>query len=406
MGRRVVLVVLDSFGVGESPDAAQFGDVNVNTLRSCAGSPFLKVPHMASMGLFQIDGVREALQAAGVWPAEAMTELRPDAVYGRLQERSKGKDTVTGHWEIAGVVSEKPMPTFPEGFPEAFLREFEAATGRGTLCNKPYSGTQVIADYGEEHLATGKLIVYTSADSVFQIAAHEDIVPCEQLYEYCRIARRMLTGELGVGRVIARPFVGVPGAFERTPRRHDFALEPTGETMLDALKAAGKEVLGVGKIHDIFEARGLTDFVFTEGNADGVDKTLAYLKRDFDGLLFVNLVDFDMLYGHRRDIDGYARALTYFDERLPEIEALLKPEDVLILTADHGCDPAYLKTTDHTREYIPVLMTGGADLHAAEAGESKPRNIGTGSSFADISATVLELLGGVPGLTGTSFLRN
>lgn len=389
---RVVLIVLDSFGVGEEPDAAAFGDFDVNTLRSCAGSPYLNVPNMARLGLFHIDGVAEALK-------EVMPGLPGDievtGAYARCQEASNGKDTTTGHWEIAGIVSDKPMPTFPEGFPQSFLDAFSARTGRGCLCNLPYSGTKVINDYGDEHLRTGDLIVYTSADSVFQIAAHEDIVPVTTLYEYCRIAREMLTGDLAVGRVIARPFIGTSGHYERTPRRHDFSLEPRGTTMLDLLKQAGKDVLGIGKIHDIFAGKGLTEYVYTEGNADGIQKTLEFMDRDFDGLLFVNLVDFDMLYGHRRDRDGYAKALTYFDERLPLMEEKLRPGDVLMITADHGCDPCYTKTTDHTREYIPLLMTGD---------RIRTGNRGTRSTFSDIAVTVLDILGVQPEFSGKSML--
>lgn len=382
---RIFLIVLDSFGVGEEPDAAEYGDFDVNTIRACSTSKYFNMPNMGKMGLFNIDGV-------DCRPQEAY----PTAAYARCQEASKGKDTTTGHWEIAGIVSQKPMPTYPNGFPKEVLDEFTKLTGRGILCNKPYSGTAVIQDYGDEHMKTGDLIVYTSADSVFQIAAHEDIVPPEQLYEYCRMARKMLVGEHGVGRVIARPFIGTSGKYERTPRRHDFSLEPPKDTMLDILKNAGKDVLGVGKIHDIFAAKGLTEFVFTEGNADGIDKTLAWMDRDFDGLCFVNLVDFDMLYGHRRDVDGYAKALAYFDEKLPEMVAKLNDDDIIMMTADHGCDPSYKKTTDHTREYIPFIMYGK---------NVKPGNLGSRKSFTDIAATVLDYFGLDDGTIGTSMLR-
>jgi phosphopentomutase len=382
---RIFLIVLDSFGVGEEPDAAEYGDFDVNTIRACSTSKYFNMPNMGKMGLFNIDGVDCRPQ-----------EANPTAAYARCQEASKGKDTTTGHWEIAGIVSQKPMPTYPNGFPKEVLDEFTKLTGRGVLCNKPYSGTAVIQDYGDEHMKTGDLIVYTSADSVFQIAAHEDIVPPEQLYEYCRMARKMLVGEHGVGRVIARPFIGTSGKYERTPRRHDFSLEPPKDTMLDILKNAGKDVLGVGKIHDIFAAKGLTEFVFTEGNADGIDKTLAWMDRDFDGLCFVNLVDFDMLYGHRRDVDGYAKALAYFDEKLPEMVAKLNDDDIIMMTADHGCDPSYKKTTDHTREYIPFIMYGK---------NVKPGNLGSRKSFTDIAATVLDYFGLDDGTIGTSMLR-
>ncbi|WP_026660636.1 phosphopentomutase [Butyrivibrio sp. AC2005] len=382
---RIFLIVLDSFGVGEEPDAAEYGDFDVNTIRSCTTSKYFDMPNMGAMGLFNIDGVdcRPAVE-------------NPTGAYARCQEASKDKDTTTGHWEIAGIVSPKPMPKFPDGFPKEFLDEFSKRVGRGVICNKPYSGTQVINDYGDEHMKTGDLIVYTSADSVFQIAAHEDLVPTEKLYEYCRIAREMLQGDLGVGRVIARPFVGTSGNYTRTAHRHDFSLEPPKTTMLDQLKAAGKDVLGVGKIRDIFEGKGLTEFVFSESNADGIEKTLAYMDRDFDGLCFVNLVDFDMLYGHRRDIDGYAKALNYFDSKLPEMVAKLRDDDIIMMTADHGCDPAYQKTTDHTREYIPFVMYGK---------NVEPKNHGTRSTFADIGATVLDYFNIKPEFDGTSMLH-
>ncbi len=381
---RIFLIVLDSFGVGEEPDAAEYGDFDVNTLKSCSTSKYFNMPNMGAMGLFNIDGV-DYIPSVDA----------PTAAYGKCQEASKDKDTTTGHWEIAGIVSPKPMPKFPDGFPKEFLDEFSKRVGRGVICNKPYSGTQVINDYGDEHVKTGDLIVYTSADSVFQIAAHEDVVPLETLYEYCHIAREMLQGDMGVGRVIARPFIGTSGNYTRTPHRHDYSLEPPRTTMLDQLKAEGKEVLGVGKIRDIFEGKGLTEYVFTESNADGIEKTLNYMDRDFDGLCFVNLVDFDMLYGHRRDIDGYAKALAYFDEKLPEMIARLHDDDILMMTADHGCDPAYQKTTDHTREYIPFIMYGK---------NVKPRNLGTRSTFADIAATVLDYFRIKPEFEGTSML--
>ncbi len=381
---RIFLIVLDSFGVGEEPDAAEYGDFDVNTIRSCATSKYFDMPNMGAMGLFNIDGVDCRPSVAN-----------PTAAYGKCQEASKDKDTTTGHWEIAGLVSPKPMPKFPNGFPKEFLDEFSKRVGRGVICNKPYSGTAVINDYGDEHVKTGDLIVYTSADSVFQIAAHEDVVPLETLYEYCHIAREMLQGDMGVGRVIARPFVGTSGNYTRTPHRHDYSLEPPKDTMLDLLKNAGKEVLGVGKIRDIFEGKGLTEFVFTESNADGIEKTLNYMDRDFDGLCFVNLVDFDMLYGHRRDIDGYAKALNYFDSKLPEMVAKLRDDDIIMMTADHGCDPAYTKTTDHTREYIPFIMYGK---------NVTPKNLGTRSSFTDIAATVLDYFGIEPTFEGKSML--
>ena len=319
----------------------------------------------------------------------------PLARIARMREASRGKDTTIGHWEISGVISPKPLPTYPNGFPEEVLKPFREQTGRGVLCNKPYSGTEVIKAYGDEHVRTGDLIVYTSADSVFQIAAHEDVVPPEQLYEYCRIARKILQGEHGVGRVIARPFIGTSGQYTRTPRRHDFSLEPPKQTMLDAITEAGQDVIAVGKIHDIFAGRGMTEFTYTSGNAEGIEKTLSYLQKDFNGLCFINLVDYDMLYGHRNDIDGYAKALAYFDEKLPEIMAAMRDEDMLIITADHGCDPGYTVSTDHSREHTPCIMYG---KHV------RPENLGTRETFADIGATVLDYLGVTGNIAGKSML--
>lgn len=384
--KRVFLIVLDSFGIGEAPDAAAFGDVKVNTLGSVSCSPFFHLPNFERLGLFNIDGVTVGTKVS-----------QPLACVARMQERSRGKDTTIGHWEIAGLISPEPLPTYPEGFPEEVLRPFREQTKRGVLCNLPYSGTAVIRDYGKQHLETGDLIVYTSADSVFQIAAHEELVPPETLYEYCRIARGILQGKHGVGRVIARPFTGTPEeGFVRTPRRHDFSLLPPGPTMLDILKEEGRDVIAVGKIWDIFAGQGITEHVFTSGNEEGIQRTLEYLERDFEGLCFVNLVDYDMLYGHRRDVDGYAKALSYFDEKLPELIGRLGPEDVLMITADHGCDPAYQATTDHTREYTPFLVYGE---------KLAPANYGTRSTFADISATVLELLGSKGKTAGTGLFE-
>ena len=374
MMKRVFLIVLDSFGIGEEPDAPSFGDWDVNTLRSVAGSPFFRVPNLQKLGLFNIDGVEVGERTDA-----------PTAAIARMREKSMGKDTTIGHWEIAGLVSEKPLPTYPNGFPKEVLDEFSRLTGRGVLCNLPYSGTAVIQEYGKEHMETGSLIVYTSADSVFQIAAHEEVVPLEELYEDCRIARKILVGEHGVGRVIARPFVGPKeGPFVRTAHRHDFSLLPPKPTMLDHLKAAGKDVIAVGKIMDIFAGSGITEHVYTSGNEEGIQRTLEYMDRDFEGLCFINLVDYDMLYGHRRDIDGYAKALTYFDEKLPELLGKLREGDALLITADHGCDPGYLKTTDHTREYVPLIICG-PNVPAV--------NFGTRETFADIAATVLSMLG-------------
>lgn len=384
MIKRVFLIVLDSFGVGELPDAADFGDRGANTLLSCWKTGKLSVPNMQRLGLFNIDGVECGEKSEA-----------PAGAFMKLAERSRGKDTTTGHWEISGLVSEKPFPTYPNGFPEELIAEFSRATGRGVLCNKPYSGTKVIADYGEEHLRTGDLIVYTSADSVFQIAAHESIVPPEQLYEYCRIARELLTGENAVGRVIARPFEG-EHPFTRTPRRHDFSLLPPRDTMLDCLSRQGYDVIGVGKIHDIFAGKGLTRFVRDIGNICDMSHTASFQGIPFNGLCFTNLVDFDMSFGHRRDPEGYAGALNEFDVWLGGFLDKMQPDDVLMITADHGCDPCFTGT-DHTREYIPLLAYGAG---------IKPGNYGIRACFGDIGATVLDLLGASGKLDGESFANN
>jgi len=369
---RIFLIVLDSFGIGAMPDSADFGDVGVNTLASCAASRHLRIPNLIAAGLGNIDGVT------------CLPKASQQGAVARLAEASMGKDTTIGHWEIAGLVSDSPLPTYPNGFPEEILAPFRAATGRGVLANAPWSGTAVLDAYGEEHMRTGDLIVYTSADSVFQIAAHEDIVPPEQLYEYCRIARKLLVGKHGVGRVIARPFVGTgKGNFKRTANRHDFSLEPPGKTLLDAVKEAGLASIAVGKIHDIFAGIGTTEHVYNTSNANGMAHALGYADKDFQGLCFVNLVDFDMQFGHRRDIDGYAKALSEFDAWLPSLLQRLGPEDLVMITADHGCDPGYTATTDHTREYVPLLILGQ---------KVKPVNLGTRNSFADIAATVAQLL--------------
>lgn len=381
MAKRVFLIVLDSFGVGEMPDAADFGDKGANTLRSCFNTGKLNVPNMAKMGLFNIDGVEVG---------EKVTA--PEGAFLRLSELSKGKDTTTGHWEIAGLVSEKAFPTFPNGFPREVIGEFERRTGRKTLCNKPYSGTKVIADYGEEHIKTGALIVYTSADSVFQIAAHEDVVPVEELYKYCEIAREILQGDFAVGRVIARPFEG-EHPFKRTSRRHDFSLVPPKNTMFDVLKESGLDTIGVGKIFDIFAGKSVSDCDRRIGNAVDMEITSDYQQKDFHGLCFTNLVDFDMQFGHRRDALGYANALNEFDEWLGKFKAKMLPDDVLIITADHGCDPCH-SGTDHTREYIPVLIYGSG---------IKPVNLGTRAGFCDIAATVLGLLGVKGEINGNGF---
>ena len=373
MTKRVFLVVLDSFGIGEAPDAARFGDAGANTLAGVHKTGILNIPNMTAMGLGSIDGVTCLDKSKA-----------PIATVARLKELSMGKDTTTGHWEMAGIISESPMPTFPNGFPKELMDAFEKAVGRETLCNLPYSGTDVIRDYGKEHVETGKLIVYTSADSVFQIAAHEDIVPVEELYKICQTAREMLCGEYGVGRVIARPFVGSYPNFKRSENRKDFSLVPPKDTMLNTLSKAGYDVIGVGKIGDIFAMSGITETHPTHNNTEGMIKALELIKKNFHGLCFVNLVDFDMKYGHRQDAIGYAEALNAFDAWLGEALPLLGDEDVIIVTADHGCDPTD-NSTDHTREYVPFLMYG----------RSIPaQNLGTVSGFDHISRTVLELLQG------------
>lgn len=371
MIKRVFLIVLDSLGIGEMPDADSFGDRGANTLKRISHSPEFKVDNLIRLGLGNIDGIDYLNLAES-----------PLAAVGRMTEKSAGKDTTIGHWEIAGLVSEKAMPTYPNGFPDEVIDEFSRLTGRGVLCNSTYSGTDVIRDYGLEHIQTGKLIVYTSADSVFQIAAHEDVVPPEKLYEYCRIARKILCGEHAVGRVIARPFSGEYPDFKRTSRRHDFSLLPPKETLLDAIKSAGKRVIAIGKITDIFAGQGITESIFTTSNSDGMERTMDTLDRDFDGLCFTNLVDFDMVYGHRQDIDGYASALSDFDKWLGDFTAKMKESDLLIITADHGCDPGD-KSTDHTREYTPLIVYGKG---------VKPTNLSTRGSFADIAAFIKDAL--------------
>jgi phosphopentomutase len=370
--KRVFLIVLDSFGVGALPDAERFGDVGTNTLKSISKSKYFNIPNLISFGLGNIDGV-DFIEKAEV----------PLASYGRASEKSMGKDTTVGHWEIAGIISNEPLPTFPNGFDKELLDEFSRLTGRGILCNMPYSGTDVIRDYGRQHIETGDLIVYTSADSVFQIAAHEDIVPVSELYRYCELARGLLTGKNAVGRVIARPFTGEYPSFKRTANRHDFSLEPTGTTMLDVIRADGKDTIAVGKIYDIFASRGISEHYYTKSNTEGISKTIELLDKDFHGLCFVNLVDFDMLYGHRNDIDGYAKAISLFDSHLPKIIDKIRDDDLLIITADHGCDPGDI-STDHTREYIPILMY-------RKNGCAK--NLGTRDSYGDIARTVCEYLG-------------
>ena len=373
--KRVFLIVLDSCGIGYEPDADKFGDVGANTLRTCAASPEFHMDNLISMGLGHLDGVDYLPKAPELHGA-----------FARLQERSMGKDTTIGHWEIAGVVSPEPLPTFPEGFPEELIREYEQKTGHKVLCNKPYSGTQVLKDYGEQAMRENALIVYTSADSVFQVAANEELVPVPELYRYCEIAREMLKGKYGVGRVIARPFLGNSAdTFYRTTNRHDLSLKPPRATMLDLLKGAGKDVIAVGKIFDIFDGEGVTEKIKTTGNTNGIAFTKALQTRDFEGLAFVNLVDFDMLYGHRRDVAGYAAAATEFDKFLADFIPGMREGDLLMVTADHGCDPSYTKTTDHTREYVPYLICG--------KGVKPGVDLGTKLCFGTIAHTICDYLG-------------
>lgn len=381
--QRVYLIVLDSFGIGHAPDAADFGDEGANTLYTITHSKEYDTPNMRKLGLSCIDGVDYLEKSDNIVGS-----------YGRMQEASKGKDTTIGHWEIAGIVSENALPTYPNGFPKEVLDEFSKRTDREVLCNKPYSGTDVIRDYGEEHVRTGKLIVYTSADSVFQIAAHEDIVPVEELYKYCEIAREILVGEHGVGRVIARPFVGEAPNFQRTTNRHDFSLLPPRDTMLDVLQKEGYDTYGVGKIYDIFAGKGIAHTQRIQGNVDGMEKTIQLQDKDFNGLCFVNLVDFDMLYGHRNDIEGYAKAATFFDKQLGTFMERMQPQDILMITADHGCDPGF-KGTDHSRECVPFLAYGEQ--------VKKGVNMGTRKTFSDIAATILDIFGIDSRLDGTSF---
>ena len=382
--KRVFLFVLDSFGIGAMPDAARFGDEGANTLQRICGSKNFSAYNLCALGLSSIDGVCIKSQKS-----------MPSAAVARLSERSNGKDTTVGHWEIAGLISEKPLPTYPNGFPSELIAEFSRRTGRGVICNKPYSGTAVLDDYGERHMKTGELIVYTSADSVFQIAAHEEVVPIEELYNICRIAREMLVGEHAVGRVIARPFIGEKGSFCRTANRHDFSLPPGGKTLLDYISAASLDVFAIGKINDIFAGKGIGEYVYTESNADGMEKALLALAREKAGLTFINLVDFDSKYGHREDIDGYAAAIAEFDRFLPRFIGKMREDDLLIITADHGCDPGD-GSTDHTREYVPLIIYGD---------KIKPRNLGTREGFSLIAATVAEYLSVPYGGAGESILK-
>ncbi|MGB9812966.1 MAG: phosphopentomutase [Thermovenabulum sp.] len=385
MIERVILIVLDSVGIGELPDAKLFNDEGSNTLANTAKKVGgLNLPNLEKMGLGNITDI------LGVSHSD-----EPIASYGKAAEKSSGKDTTTGHWEIAGLILEKPFPVYPNGFPEELISEFEKRIGRKILGNYPASGTEIIKELGEEHMKTGYPIVYTSADSVFQVAAHEEVIPLEELYKICEIARELLVGEHAVARVIARPFIGTPGNFTRTYNRKDFSLKPPEDTLLDKVKNKGYEVWGIGKIGDIFAKKGLTEEIHTEGNMDGVDKTIEAMKRAKRGLIFTNLVDFDMIYGHRNDAEGYAKALEEFDSRIPEIISHMKEADCLIITADHGCDPT-TESTDHSREYVPVLVYG----QRIKSGV----NLGTLSSFADIGQTIAEMLGCERLKNGESFL--
>lgn len=385
MTKRVFLIVLDSLGIGNAPDAKIFGDEGSNTLKTISKSEYYHTPNMLKLGLGNIDGVDYFDH-----------DSERIGVYARLEEASMGKDTTIGHWEMAGIISKNPLPTYPEGFPKEVLDEFIKRTGREIICNKPYSGTDVIRDYGKEHIETGKLIVYTSADSVFQIAAHEDIVPIDELYKYCEIAREILQGEHGVGRVIARPFIGSEGNFTRTGNRHDFSLLPA-DNMLDALVVAKYETYGIGKIYDIFAGKGVEHTQRTKNNIEGMEKSIELLKKDFTGLGFINLVDGDMIYGHRRDIDGYAKSIAKFDDQLGTFISKMNDDDIVMITADHGCDPGY-KGTDHTRECVLFLAYG--------KGLKKDINLGTRKTYADIAATILDIFNIENTTAGISFKKD
>ena len=385
--KRDFLIVLDSFGIGELEDAADYGDEGSNTLAAIVKSDKFKAPNLQKLGLFNIEGVDHS-----------MAVEKPLASFARLKEMSKGKDTTIGHWEIAGIVSNKPHPTFPNGFPKDFLEEFSKRTGRGYLCNMPYSGTAVIERYGQEHMKTGDLIVYTSADSVFQIAAHEEVVSLDELYRYCEIARELLKGDdLGVGRVIARPFVGEPGNFTRTPNRHDYSLVPPKKTVMDELLEEGKDSIGVGKIYDIFAGKGIAQTHKMKNNEDGMNITIDLMDKDFEGMCFTNLVDFDMKFGHRNDIDGYANATTEFDLQLGQMMDKMRDDDLLILTADHGCDPS-TPSTDHSREHVPMLAYGKMIKEGID--------LGTRTSFSDIAKTISEAFSTKGEIEGNSFYKN
>ncbi|MFP4974790.1 phosphopentomutase [Paenibacillus sp. CN-4] len=385
--KRIAFIVLDSVGIGEAPDAASFGDAGSHTLGHILERvPNLKLPNMQRLGLANI---------APLPPLQPVD--KPESYYGKMQEVSVGKDTMTGHWELMGLKIEVPFNTYPDGFPEELIHKFEEATGRKVIGNKPASGTEILVEYGEEQIKTGAWIVYTSADSVFQIAAHEEIIPLDELYKACHIARELtMAPEFSVGRVIARPYVGQPGKFVRTPNRHDYAVKPPEPTVLNALKDAGKDVIAVGKINDIFSGEGITEAYPTKSNEHGIEVTIEQLKRPFEGLLFTNLVDFDSLYGHRRDPEGYGRALEVFDAALPEIISTLGQDDLLIISADHGNDPIHAGT-DHTREFVPLLVYG--------PGLTAPESLGLRETFSDVAATIADNFGAKAPKYGTSFLQ-
>ena len=381
MAKRVFLVVLDSFGCGNAPDASSFGDEGSNTLAGVIADSYKDFNNMSRMGLFDIDGLydRRIRQQLSTYS----NKQDPIGSYGMIREVSSGKDSTIGHWEMAGVLSAVPQPTYPSGFPDEILDKIRDVSGRDILCNKPYSGTEVIKDYGEEHMKTGALIVYTSADSVLQIAAHEEVVPLGELYEICRKVRSFMVGEHAVGRIIARPFVGTPGSFVRTSNRHDFSAPPPASTMLDVLKGMGFDVISIGKINDLFAGHGITRAIPTSGNSDGIAKLLSMVTKDFNGLCYVNLVDFDMLYGHRNDASGYATALQEWDQALGAFLGAMREDDLLIITADHGCDPS-TPSTDHSRENVPLLMYG--------EGHKVPHNLGELVGFNCVSNYVFEAL--------------
>ncbi|MDF2949238.1 MAG: phosphopentomutase [Sedimentibacter sp.] len=387
MINRAVLIVLDSVGVGELPDAADYGDRGSNTVKNIYNSiDNFSLPNLEKLGLLNINGFEDLKKSDEF-----------SSTVAKCNEKSKGKDTTTGHWEISGLILDNPFPTYPNGFPQDFINEFEKKAGRKTIGNYPASGTEIIKELGKEHVETGKLIVYTSADSVFQIAAHEEVVPLNELYDICRIAREMLQGEHGVGRVIARPFTGSEGNYSRTENRKDFSLVPPKDTLLDYVKGSDMEVYAIGKIEDIFVNKGITRSNHTHNNEEGIEATIEAIKEDFKGLIFTNLVDFDMVYGHRNNVQGYADALKYFDEKLPEIIDNLKEDDVLIITADHGCDPT-TASTDHSREYIPLIFYGNSI--------KKNNNLGILGTYATIGKTILEMLKIENKIQGESVLGN